>query len=335
MTFHLGPALLFCPANRPDRYQKALERADAVIIDLEDAVAPDDREDAREALVQTPLDPERVVVRINPVGSHDFSADLSALEATAYRYVMLPKAEHPDAAAAVAGYRVVALCETAAGVLAAPDIALQPNVVALMWGAEDLVASLGGTSSRFADGRYRAVADHARSQVLLAAGAAGIAAIDTVHLDIADLARSLGRGDGCRSQRLRRDSVHPSRPGRDHPRGLHSERRGDRRGARRDRRRSSRTRGVPARRSHGRRARPQARRGGTPTRRARLIHPGRRSPVESSESPGSTGPTARSGNADGSNEFTSRSLANISITVAEYRAIRRNHVGGLPYCQKP
>lgn len=187
MTFHLGPALLFCPANRPDRYEKALERADAVILDLEDAVAPDDREDAREALLQTPLDPKRVVVRINPVGSHDFSADLSALEATAYRYVMLPKAEHPDAAAAVAGYRVVALCETAAGVLAAPAIALQPNVVALMWGAEDLVASLGGTSSRFTDGRYRAVADHARSQVLLAAGAAGIAAIDTVHLDIADL----------------------------------------------------------------------------------------------------------------------------------------------------
>ncbi|TFV98740.1 HpcH/HpaI aldolase/citrate lyase family protein [Leifsonia flava] len=187
MTFRLGPALLFCPANRPDRFEKALERADAVIIDLEDAVAPDDREDAREALVQTALDRARVIVRLNPVGSHDFSADLSALEATAYRFVMLPKAEHPDAAAAVAGYSVIALCETAAGVLAAPAIAHEPNVVALMWGAEDLVASLGGTSSRFADGRYRAVADHARSSVLLAAGAAGIAAIDTVHLDIADL----------------------------------------------------------------------------------------------------------------------------------------------------
>jgi citrate lyase subunit beta/citryl-CoA lyase len=55
-----------------------------------------------------------------------------------------------------------------------------------MWGAEDLVASLGGSSSRFRDGHYRAVALHARSAVLLAAGAHDKAAIDTVHLDIAD-----------------------------------------------------------------------------------------------------------------------------------------------------
>jgi citrate lyase subunit beta/citryl-CoA lyase len=187
MSLHLGPALLFCPADRSDRYAKALERADAVIIDLEDAVAPQDRELAREALVQTPLDPDRVIVRINPVGSHDFSADFSALEATAYRRVMLPKAESVDAARAVTGYEVIALCETAAGVLAAPELAREPNVVALMWGAEDLVASLGGTSSRRADGHYREVARYARSAILLAAGAAGIAAIDTVHLDIADL----------------------------------------------------------------------------------------------------------------------------------------------------
>ncbi|MCU1416995.1 MAG: CoA ester lyase [Schumannella sp.] len=56
-----------------------------------------------------------------------------------------------------------------------------------MWGAEDLVASLGGTSSRFPDGTYRDVARTARVQVLLAAGAAGIPAIDTVHLDLDDL----------------------------------------------------------------------------------------------------------------------------------------------------
>jgi citrate lyase subunit beta/citryl-CoA lyase len=57
-----------------------------------------------------------------------------------------------------------------------------------MWGAEDLVASLGGSSSRFADGRYRDVARHARSQVRLAAAANEIAAIDTVHLEIGDTA---------------------------------------------------------------------------------------------------------------------------------------------------
>jgi len=72
--------------------------------------------------------------------------------------------------------------------LPAAEIAAVDTVVALMWGAEDLIASLGGTSSRRPDGSYRDAARHARSQVLLAAGAHGKVAIDTVHLDIADLA---------------------------------------------------------------------------------------------------------------------------------------------------
>ncbi|MBB1053663.1 CoA ester lyase, partial [Dietzia sp. B44] len=58
-----GPALLFCPADRPERYGKAAERADVVIVDLEDAVAPDARPAAREALVASDLDPERTIVR--------------------------------------------------------------------------------------------------------------------------------------------------------------------------------------------------------------------------------------------------------------------------------
>jgi citrate lyase subunit beta/citryl-CoA lyase len=85
------------------------------------------------------------------------------------------------------GIRVIGLCETARGVLEAQGIAAHPAVVALMWGAEDLVASLGGSSSRDDDGRYRHLAVHARSSVLLAAGAHGRAAIDSVYLDIADL----------------------------------------------------------------------------------------------------------------------------------------------------
>ena len=185
MTFDLGPALLFCPADRPERYSKAAERADAVILDLEDAVAPAHRAAAREALVRHPMDPATTIVRVNPRGTDDFSLDLAALSETGYRTVMLPKA---TSAEGLADHDVIALCETAAGVLAAPALAAAPNVVALMWGAEDLVASLGGTASRFRDGHYRAVALHARSAVLIAAGAFGIAAIDTVHLDIADLA---------------------------------------------------------------------------------------------------------------------------------------------------
>lgn len=187
-AFAFGPALLFCPADRPERYAKALERADAVIIDLEDAVDPSRRAVAREALAASDLDPERVIVRINPAGTSDHAADLSALAVTPYSTVMLPKAESVADLRDLAGLAVIALCETAAGVLAAPRLATAGEVVALMWGAEDLVASLGGTSSRHADGRYRDVAVHARSAVLLAAGAAGIAAVDTVHLDIDDLA---------------------------------------------------------------------------------------------------------------------------------------------------
>lgn len=188
MTFDLGPALLFCPADRPERYAKAAERADAVIIDLEDAVSPEARESARAALVAHPLDPARTIVRVNPVGTPDFVRDLEALGATRYTTVMLAKTESANQPLELGAYEVVALCETAAGIVAAADIAAAPNVVALMWGAEDLVASLGGSSSRFPDGTYRAVARHARSMVLLAAGARGKAAIDSVFLAIPDLA---------------------------------------------------------------------------------------------------------------------------------------------------
>ncbi|CAM3504495.1 CoA ester lyase [Occultella aeris] len=182
-----GPALLFCPADRPDRFAKAAERADAVILDLEDAVAPERKARARAALRAERLDPTRTIVRVNAVGSPEFEADLEAVVGTDYRTVMLAKTESPAQVARLGGFEVVALCETARGVVAAPEIAAVPAVRALMWGAEDLLASLGGTSSRAGDGGYRDVARAARSAVLLAAGAHGKAAIDAVHLDIADL----------------------------------------------------------------------------------------------------------------------------------------------------
>lgn len=184
--FPFGPALLFCPADRPDRYAKAAERADAVILDLEDAVAHVAKSAARESLVANPLDPARVIVRVNPASTPHLADDLAALRRTSYRTVMLAKCEGTADLVGLEDYDVIALCETARGVLAAPDLASVPIVSALMWGAEDLVASLGGASSRHPDGRYRDVARHARSQVLLAAGAHGVAAIDAVHLDLAD-----------------------------------------------------------------------------------------------------------------------------------------------------
>ncbi len=188
-----GPALLFCPADRDDRYAKALAAADTVIMDLEDAVAPDDKPAARAKVAASALDPERTIVRVNPASTPDHALDLDALGGTAYRVVMLAKAESAadlDALHA-AGLQVLALCETARGVVHAEEIAAHPAVIGLMWGAEDLVASMAGRSSRFTAGAhaggYRDVARHARSRVLLAAKAFGKAAIDSVHLDIADV----------------------------------------------------------------------------------------------------------------------------------------------------
>jgi citrate lyase subunit beta/citryl-CoA lyase len=181
-----GPALLFCPADRPDRYAKAAAAADMVLLDLEDGVAAADKAAARDRLTHTLLDPERTVVRINPADTADHELDLRALASTPYTLVMLAKTESAAQVEALAPLRVIALCETALGVLAAPQIAAA-GPAAMMWGAEDLVASLGGRSSRGPGGRYRDVARHARSQVLLASKAAGVPAIDAVHLNIDDI----------------------------------------------------------------------------------------------------------------------------------------------------
>ncbi|MFV0251763.1 MAG: HpcH/HpaI aldolase/citrate lyase family protein [Beutenbergiaceae bacterium] len=197
-SFDLGPALLFCPGDRPDRYQKAIDRADAVIIDLEDAVALDDKPAAREALVANQQDPERTIVRLNSVASGELDADLSALAMTDYRNVMLPKCESADDVGVVAGVakcHVIPLCETPKGVLNAQEIVAAKGVCAVMWGAEDLVAETGGYSSRGPDGQYRDLPRFARSAVLLAASAHGKAAIDAVHLDFRDADGMRGKAE--------------------------------------------------------------------------------------------------------------------------------------------
>lgn len=188
--FPLGPSLLFCPGDRPDRFAKAADRADAVILDLEDAVAPEHKGAARTAVASHGLDPARTIIRVNAPGEADFAADVLALAPLRPRWVMLPKAgglaEVDRLVGALPGVKVLVLCETARGVLAAPTFAAHPDVVALMWGGEDLIASLGGTSSRHPGGSYREVVRHARSSVLLAARAHGRSAIDAIHTDLAD-----------------------------------------------------------------------------------------------------------------------------------------------------
>ena len=181
-----GPALLFCPGDRPDRFGKAAAAGDSVIIDLEDAVSRAAKDAAREALIASDLDPDRTLVRVNPPPSGQLEADLEALRRTPYRKVVLPKAETREDLARLAGYEVMAICESPLGVRNAESLAELDDVVALTWGAEDLVAAMGGSSSRHDEGTYRQFALYARSRILIAARSADKAAFDTVHLDIPD-----------------------------------------------------------------------------------------------------------------------------------------------------
>jgi citrate lyase subunit beta/citryl-CoA lyase len=188
-----GPGWLFCPADRPERFEKAAAAADVVILDLEDGVAAKDREAARAALIDTPLDPTRTVVRLNPATTADHDLDREALARTEYGTVMLAKTESAEQVSALAPLDVVVLIETPLAALMISELARVDNAFAVMWGAEDLFAVLGGTANRNADGSYRDVAKHVRSQTLLAAKAHGRMALDSVYLDIRDL-------DGLRAE---------------------------------------------------------------------------------------------------------------------------------------
>jgi citrate lyase subunit beta / citryl-CoA lyase len=188
-----GPAWLFCPADRPERFAKAAAVADVVILDLEDGVAAADKEAARAALLGTPLDPAKTVVRINAAGTADHDADLEMLPRTAYTTVMLPKSESGHQIGALAPWEVVVLIETPLGAVTVSECARCDNAVAVMWGSEDLFAALGGTANRRPDGTLRDVAQHVRSAALLAAKAYHRLALDSVYLDIKD-------ADGLRAE---------------------------------------------------------------------------------------------------------------------------------------
>lgn len=219
-TFDLGPALLFVPADRPERYAKAYERSDAIIIDLEDAVSPTDRPAARAALHEhlVTLDAEtaaRTVVRVNPVDEADFTEDMGVLSGTALQYVMVPKVEKSSdiatVAAALPGMKLLALCETAAGVMASNDIAQHDAVVALMWGSEDLMVSTGGSSSRFSDGTYRDIPRFARAHVLMAAAANAKGSIDTIHTDLSPTEQFIAEAhDAVASGWSAKACIHPA-----------------------------------------------------------------------------------------------------------------------------
>lgn len=211
--------LLFCPADRPERYAKALDRSDAVILDLEDAVAASARPAARMAVREAlgtpdrpgPLDASRVVVRINPLRTDDAAEDLRMLAATTCRTVLVPKAEDADGLAALDAFAVVALVETVLGLRRVHELAAAPTCVGLMWGADDLTADIGGRASRREDGTLLPHSEHLRTTTLLAAAEHGIAAIDGPLLDIGDHAR-LAReaGEAARMGFAAKAAIHPS-----------------------------------------------------------------------------------------------------------------------------
>lgn len=190
-------APLFVPADRPERFAKAAaSRADAVILDLEDAVAGEAKDAARAALAVGFADVP-VIVRINALGTPWHAADVRAVAALRPAAVMLPKAEAAAAVSAVAselGLPVIALVETARGLAHARAIALADGVARLAFGSVDFCADLGGA-------HLREVLLPARFELVLASRLAGIAApLDGVTVQLDDL--SVSHDDAAHARAL-------------------------------------------------------------------------------------------------------------------------------------
>lgn len=155
VSFVTPVAPLFVPGSRPERFAKADgSGADTVILDLEDAVAPTDKDQAREAVVaHAAALKSRIVVRVNAIGTPWHAADIDAVRDLGYLSVMLPKAERPDDIAGMArrigrDVAVVALVESAAGLANLPDILTASGVVAVAFGSIDFALDLGCAHDR-------------------------------------------------------------------------------------------------------------------------------------------------------------------------------------------
>jgi citrate lyase subunit beta/citryl-CoA lyase len=199
-------SLLFVPADSERKLARGLDSgADALILDLEDSVAapnrPAARRQARDFLAAHGPDRIRRYVRINPLASGLALDDLAATVSARPDGVLLPKCLPEDvrtldnylsafeaaAAAPVGAIRIIAIAtETPAAVFALGGYAgISARLEAITWGAEDLAACLGG-NNRTIGGDYDGPYKLARSLCLLAAAAAGVAAIDTIYTDFRD-----------------------------------------------------------------------------------------------------------------------------------------------------
>lgn len=200
-------SLLFVPADGGKKLDKAMASgADAVIVDLEDSIAPERKAAARElaAAFLNEAAPQaarpRLLVRINGLQTGLADADLDAVVPARPDVIMLPKAEGGaaiiHAAAKLAAREAVAgLPDGAIGIVAIATETAQalflagtyrgasPRLTGLTWGAEDLSAELGAEANRDAEGRFLDPYRLARALCLAGAASAEVAAIDTVFVD--------------------------------------------------------------------------------------------------------------------------------------------------------
>lgn len=191
-------SLLFVPGDRPERMEKALGLgADALILDLEDAVAAPAKPAARRA-VRAFLDGHAstsgpaLFVRVNPLDSAFVADDVAAIAGAGITGVVLPKAEGRGSVETLRAmlpgdYRILPIAsETARAVFTLGNYDGE-GLAGLTWGAEDLPAAIGAATAREADGSYTDPYRVVRALTLFGAHAAGVPAIETVYPDFRDL----------------------------------------------------------------------------------------------------------------------------------------------------
>jgi citrate lyase subunit beta/citryl-CoA lyase len=193
-------SLLFVPGDRPDRMEKALRAgADALILDLEDAVAASAKPEARRQVAEflNAHSTAKLWVRINPLDTDDSDRDLGAILSSHPDGIVLPKAEGGASVAELArrltergnvAAQILAIAtETPAAMFQLGSYGGAKRLAGLTWGAEDLPAAVGAATSREPDGRFTPPYELARSLCLFGAAAAGVAPIETVYPAFRDL----------------------------------------------------------------------------------------------------------------------------------------------------
>jgi citrate lyase subunit beta/citryl-CoA lyase len=203
-------ALLFLPASNPRAIAHARESdADLVILDLEDAVKPEDKDTARKAALEAVAEPwpMPVAIRINGVGNQWHGPDLVAISHARIDLVVMPRVEDKEEITFVrkqSGKPVAAMIETARGVLAADHVA--HDAAALIAGTNDLAASL-----RLPRGAGRKPLQMALQLTVVAARAHGIAVFDGVYNQLDDLEGFAAEADESRMLGFDGKSlIHPS-----------------------------------------------------------------------------------------------------------------------------